>query len=126
LTTTVPRTGDEELLCCSGPAFRELEVTDPARICRIAAELAYGFTRLRHLTKAVSILGSARLPQTGKVQRASVILVGTRHWNALVGRLREHLVVTDDPAEVAELVQQARREQPRSLAAPAHSTGTLT
>lgn len=55
-------TADEDLLCCLGPAFPDLAATDPARISRIAAEIADGFTRLRHLTKAVSVFGSARLP----------------------------------------------------------------
>ena len=65
MTSTLPATpvtADEELLCCLGPAFPDLEQTDPARISRIAAEVARGFTRLRHLSQAVSVFGSARLP----------------------------------------------------------------
>jgi len=66
MTTTRPGTpvlADEELLCGTGPAFPDLQASDPARISRIAAELADGFTRLRHLNRAVSIFGSARLPE---------------------------------------------------------------
>jgi len=58
----VPATADEDLLCCLGPAFPDLAATDPGRISRIATELADGFTRMRHLTTAVSVFGSARLP----------------------------------------------------------------
>lgn len=58
-----PVTADVDLLCCLGPAFPSLEATDPARIGRIAAELADGFTRLRGLTRAVSLFGSARLSE---------------------------------------------------------------
>jgi uncharacterized protein (TIGR00730 family) len=54
-------TCDEELLCCLGPAFPPLAATDPARIRRIAAELADGFSRLDDVTRAVSMFGSARL-----------------------------------------------------------------
>lgn len=60
----LPRTADEELLCCLGPAFAPLEATDPARIRRIAAELADGFAHLRDLTRAVSLFGSARRPES--------------------------------------------------------------
>ena len=56
-----PLTADEDLLCCLGPAFPNLEHSDPARISRIAAEIADGFTKLRDLNRAVSIFGSARL-----------------------------------------------------------------
>jgi hypothetical protein len=59
---TASITADEDLLCCLGPAFPALHATDPARISRIAAELADGFTRLQDLTRAVSVFGSARLP----------------------------------------------------------------
>jgi uncharacterized protein (TIGR00730 family) len=54
-------TCDEDLLCCLGPAFPPLAATDPARIRRIAAELAEGFRRLDGVTRAVSMFGSARL-----------------------------------------------------------------
>lgn len=238
---SMPLTADEELLCCLGPAFPDLQVTDPARISRIATELADGFTQLRHLTKAVAIFGSARLPdahrdcqlayqtaqtlgragfaiitgggpgimaaanhgaqtsgalsvglnielpfeqalnphldltltfrhffarklmfaryssafvlfpggfgtldemfemltlaQTGKAPQVPVILVGTGHWTGLIDWMREHLTttamitsadlgrltLTDDPAQVAQQVEQAWRQQPRSLPAPNQS-----
>jgi len=55
---------DEELLCCLAAAFPPLAATDPARIRRIALELADGFRRLDGVTRAVSMFGSARLPDT--------------------------------------------------------------
>ena len=55
-----PRTADEELLCCLGPAFPALAESDPERLARIHAELAYGFDQLGDVRRAVSIFGSAR------------------------------------------------------------------
>lgn len=46
------------------PAFAPLEATDPARIRRIATELADGFAHLRDPTRAVSLFGSARRPES--------------------------------------------------------------
>ncbi|MCZ7537203.1 MAG: TIGR00730 family Rossman fold protein [Acidimicrobiia bacterium] len=56
------RTADEELLCACGP---ELAAEDPARVERIAAELAAAFSAMRDVTRAASIFGSARAPRTG-------------------------------------------------------------
>lgn len=56
-------THDEELLCCLGPAFPPLAVTDPERVRRIAAELSDGFRQLDELHRAVSVFGSARLAE---------------------------------------------------------------
>lgn len=241
----VPRTADEELLCCLGPAFAPLEATDPERIRRIAAELADGFAHLRNLTRAVSLFGSARRPenhpdyllarqtarqlgargfaiitgggpgimeaanrgardagtlsvglnielpheqhlnpyldvsllfryffvrklmfarysaafvlfpggfgtldelfemltlaQTGKATQVPVVLVGTRHWSGLLGWLGDELAstgmitpcdaarmqLTDEPDQVVVWVEQAWREQPRSLPAPAPRAATM-
>lgn len=57
-------TSDEELLCCLGPAFPPLAVTDPARIRGIAAELSDRFRRLDGVTGGVAVFGSARRAQT--------------------------------------------------------------
>lgn len=57
-----PRTADEELLCCLGPAFPTLAESDPERLARIQAELALGFDALADVYQAVSFFGSARTP----------------------------------------------------------------
>ena len=61
-TGDCPRTADEELLCCLGPAFPALASSDPERLARIHTELAFGFDRLADVRHAVSIFGSARTP----------------------------------------------------------------
>ncbi len=87
--STIPLTADEDLLCCLGPAFADLAATDPSRISRIAAELADGFTRLRHLTKAVSVFGSARLPADHPdcgLARHTARLLGEAGFAIITGR----------------------------------------
>ena len=58
-----PRTLDEELLCCLGPAYPPLVGSDPERIDRIRTELANGFSALGAVQRAVSFFGSARAPR---------------------------------------------------------------
>src|ERR1700693_1994343 len=55
-----PKTFDEELLCCLGPAYPPLVECEPERIERIRTELANGFSALGAVQRAVSFFGSAR------------------------------------------------------------------
>jgi uncharacterized protein (TIGR00730 family) len=56
-----PATTDEELLGAQGPAVAT-EHTETERLARIHDELARGFDALAHITRGVSIFGSARTP----------------------------------------------------------------
>ncbi|HVT75887.1 MAG TPA: TIGR00730 family Rossman fold protein [Acidimicrobiales bacterium] len=58
-----PATADEDLLRCPSHTPRATAATDPDRINRIRAEVARGFAALADTTKAVSIFGSARIPE---------------------------------------------------------------
>lgn len=78
-----------------------------------------GFGTLDELFEALTLI------QTGKVHEFPVVLVGGTHWDGLVTWLRdaleanaftgptdtELLVVSDDPAEIAELVQRCHLRQ---------------
>ena len=70
---------------------------------------------------------SLTLIQTGKVRHFPVVLVGSDYWRGLVDWIRERmlaegkispedmdlLTVTDDPAEVLRIVQEATHRQAR-------------
>jgi uncharacterized protein (TIGR00730 family) len=56
-------TFDEELLLWLGDEPAEVRAADAERIRDIAAELAMGFDALAHLTRAVTVFGSARTPR---------------------------------------------------------------
>lgn len=57
-----PATHDEELLMWLGPRYASLAPTDGERLDRILEELAMGFNALKDVTRAVSVFGSARVP----------------------------------------------------------------
>ncbi|MDX6649952.1 MAG: hypothetical protein QOJ97_1903 [Solirubrobacteraceae bacterium] len=57
-----PATADEELLAAESPVVAT-ELTDAARVQRIRAELEMGFAALSGLGSAVSVFGSARVPE---------------------------------------------------------------
>jgi uncharacterized protein (TIGR00730 family) len=56
-----PATTDEELLGAQAPSIAT-EHTETERLARIHDELARGFDALAHITRGVSIFGSARIP----------------------------------------------------------------
>jgi uncharacterized protein (TIGR00730 family) len=56
-----PKTTDEELLGAQAPSIAS-EHTETERLARIHDELARGFDALGHITRGVSIFGSARTP----------------------------------------------------------------
>jgi uncharacterized protein (TIGR00730 family) len=56
-----PATTDEEILGAQGPVVAT-EHTETERLARIHDELARGFDALAHITRGVSIFGSARTP----------------------------------------------------------------
>jgi uncharacterized protein (TIGR00730 family) len=56
---TLPRTADEELLCCP-PGGAALTEDDRVRLARIDAEIGGGFAALSSVAPAVSVFGSAR------------------------------------------------------------------
>lgn len=58
---TLPRTADEDLLCCP-PGGAALTDDDRVRLARIDAEIAAGFAALSGIGPAVSVFGSARTP----------------------------------------------------------------
>jgi uncharacterized protein (TIGR00730 family) len=57
-----PSTHDEELLMWLGPRYARLDAGEGERLDRIVEELASGFHALADVTKAVSVFGSARVP----------------------------------------------------------------
>jgi len=57
-----PATTDEELLSSQAAAVAT-EHTEDERLARIDAELRHGFEALQHITRGVSVLGSARIAQ---------------------------------------------------------------
>ena len=57
-----PATSDEELLMWLGPRYASLDAGEGERLDRILEELASGFHTLADVTKAVSVFGSARVP----------------------------------------------------------------
>ena len=59
---SAPRTPDEEILQAQAPAVESLD-NDAARLRRISDELARGFDLLGDIDCAVSIFGSARVPE---------------------------------------------------------------
>jgi uncharacterized protein (TIGR00730 family) len=59
-----PRTRDEEILQAQAPATLSLD-SDAQRVERIAAELKRGFELLHDVRYAVSVFGSARVPEGG-------------------------------------------------------------
>jgi len=59
-----PRTQDEEILQAQSPATLSLD-SDARRVERIAAELQRGFDLLHDVRYAVSVFGSARVPEGG-------------------------------------------------------------
>jgi uncharacterized protein (TIGR00730 family) len=59
---THPATSDEELLMWLGPRYAALGAGEGVRLDRIVEELASGFHALADVTKAVSVFGSARVP----------------------------------------------------------------
>src|SRR6202035_516981 len=64
VTTTqvrTPRTSDEELLGAEH-ALLESTHTDEERLERMRAEMAEGFATLAHVSRGVSLFGSARTP----------------------------------------------------------------
>ena len=97
------RTEDEELLCCLGPAFAPLADTDPARLRRIAAELADGFHRMRGVDRAVAVFGSARLPDTDPVYRLA------RRTARRLGQAR-FAVITGGGPGIMEAANRGARE----------------
>jgi uncharacterized protein (TIGR00730 family) len=80
-----------------------------------------GFGTLDELFEALTLI------QTGKIRDFPVVLVGSSYWSGLVDWMRERLAgegkiapedldlfqVTDEPAKVLELVQQAVHRQAR-------------
>jgi uncharacterized protein (TIGR00730 family) len=56
-------TTDEELLLWTGTELPPLASGDPARVARIAVEIARGFSALAGVERAVTIFGSARTPR---------------------------------------------------------------
>src|SRR5919202_6442815 len=56
-----PATTDEEILGAQAPLVAT-EHTETERLARIHDELARGFDALQHITRGVSIFGSARTP----------------------------------------------------------------
>jgi uncharacterized protein (TIGR00730 family) len=56
-----PATTDEEILGAQAPLVAT-EHTEAERLARIHDELAHGFDALKHITRGVSIFGSARTP----------------------------------------------------------------
>jgi uncharacterized protein (TIGR00730 family) len=62
VTARQPETRDEEILQAQAP-FVEAVHTDEERLARITAELKRGFDLLRDVRYAVSVFGSARVPE---------------------------------------------------------------
>ncbi|MFL5896093.1 MAG: TIGR00730 family Rossman fold protein [Thermoleophilaceae bacterium] len=60
--TEQARTSDEEIIQAQAPAIESVD-DDEARLARIHEELAEGFRRFGHCGCAVSIFGSARVPE---------------------------------------------------------------
>jgi hypothetical protein len=89
---------DGELLCCLGPAFPPLAATDPARIRRIAAELADGLGELFEMLTAQM---RAELSDTAMISDADA----------------NRLQLTDDPDQVLAWVDAAWHAQPGSRSA---------
>jgi uncharacterized protein (TIGR00730 family) len=58
-----PITSDEELLMLLGPRFATLGADERDRLDRVLDELATGFQQLAGVTRAVSVFGSARIPE---------------------------------------------------------------
>jgi len=75
-----------------------------------------GFGTLDEMFEALTLI------QTEKIERFPVVLVGNAYWSSLLSWMREHLLgsgrvdprdlddlhLTDDPAEVARIVREAR------------------
>ncbi len=59
-----PSTHDEELLMWLGPRYAGLDAVEGERLDRIVEELADGFNTLRDVTRAVTVFGSARVPES--------------------------------------------------------------
>jgi uncharacterized protein (TIGR00730 family) len=82
-----PRTPDEELLAAELPTVQE-EYTDAQRVERMRAELEMGFERLRGTVRAVSIFGSARIPEGDPVYalaRATARRLGEAGFSIITG-----------------------------------------
>lgn len=100
-------TADEELLCSCG--FPELAAEDPARVRRIAAELAAGFGAMEGVTKAVSIFGSARTT-SGSAEYALA-----RRVAATLGRAGFAIITGGGPGSMEAANRGARDAGARSI-----------
>lgn len=88
VTSPVPGTTDEELLCCLGPGYPDFADSDPDRVARIREEVAYGFAALAGVEYAVSIFGSARTPADDPhyiLARAVAARVGALGFDIITG-----------------------------------------
>ena len=88
VTSPVPGTTDEELLCCLGPGYPDFADSDPDRVARIREEVAYGFAALAGVEHAVSIFGSARTPADDPhyiLARAVAARVGALGFDIITG-----------------------------------------
>jgi uncharacterized protein (TIGR00730 family) len=71
-----PQTTDEELLGAQAPAIAT-EHTETERLARIHDELARGFDALAHITRGVSVFGSARTAQDDPSARLATTVART-------------------------------------------------
>ena len=82
-----PQTTDEELLGAQAPAVAT-EHTETERLARIHDELARGFDALAHITRGVSVFGSARTAQgdpTAQLATTVARKLGERGFAVITG-----------------------------------------
>jgi uncharacterized protein (TIGR00730 family) len=97
------QTFDEELMLWLGDEPPEVRAADVERIREIAAELAMGFDALSHLTRAVTVFGSARTPP----EHPNYALA--RELGARMGRAG-YAVITGGGGGIMEAANRGARE----------------
>jgi uncharacterized protein (TIGR00730 family) len=82
-----PRTSDEELLCAEH-AITQNSFSDEQRVERMRAEMVEGFAALAHVSRGVSVFGSARTPVGSpdyELARDAAATLGTAGFAIITG-----------------------------------------
>jgi uncharacterized protein (TIGR00730 family) len=97
------QTFDQELLLWLGDEPPQVRAADAARIRDLAAEFAMGFAALSHLTRAVTVYGSARTP------REHPNYASARELGACLGRAG-YAVITGGGSGIMEAANRGARD----------------